>query len=164
MIIKLDLKDYDLNARIFKREAARAIISKDNEYLMITSKYGDYKFPGGGVKNGEDYIDALIREVKEETGCRIIPESAHEYITVIERRKGTMGDVLEMESRYYFCQAEYEFDDKNLDDYEEEYEYKEIWIGLIKAYGNNKIIKDINKCPWVTRENIVIKKLLEATE
>ena len=46
-----------------------AIIYKD-EVLMVRSLISDNKwgFPGGGTKKHEDYIDAAIREVYEETG------------------------------------------------------------------------------------------------
>lgn len=161
MIINVDLKDYDQNAAVFKREAARGIIKCDDKYLMITSKYGDYKFPGGGVKNGEGFIEALIREVREETGRSIINSSINKHITVIERRRGMMGDTLEMESQYFFCEIDHSIAERDLDDYEKGYEYKEVWVSLSEAFERNKMVPDFEKCPWVTRENIVIRKLLE---
>lgn len=48
MEITIDLKNYNSENSIFKRSAARGIISKGDKYLLIYSKYGDYKFPGGG--------------------------------------------------------------------------------------------------------------------
>ena len=50
------------------REAVRAVIIKNNKILMVNSKNKDYKFPGGGVKKYEEKLDALKREVEEETG------------------------------------------------------------------------------------------------
>ena len=50
------------------REAVRAVIVRGNKILMVHSTNRDYKFPGGGIKKGENRIDALKREVKEETG------------------------------------------------------------------------------------------------
>ena len=39
---------------------------------MVHSKiYNYYKFPGGGIDDGETKIDALIRETKEDTGLTI---------------------------------------------------------------------------------------------
>ncbi|WP_243145530.1 NUDIX domain-containing protein, partial [Clostridium neonatale] len=35
---------------------------------MVNSKNKDYKFPGGGVKKYEEKLEALKREVEEETG------------------------------------------------------------------------------------------------
>ena len=50
------------------REAVRAVIIKNNKILMVHSINEDYKFPGGGIKRGENKIEALVREVEEETG------------------------------------------------------------------------------------------------
>lgn len=55
---------------------------------MIQSKYGDYKFPGGGMEEGENRIDTLAREIKEETGFDLLPNSAEYYGTVTEKRRG----------------------------------------------------------------------------
>ena len=42
------------------REAVRAIILKGEQVLMVYSPVnGDYKFPGGGVQDGEDHQVAL---------------------------------------------------------------------------------------------------------
>ncbi len=65
MDILVDFKNYDREETIFKRTASRAIISDGKKYLLITSKYGDYKFPGGGQDKGENLVDTLIREIQE---------------------------------------------------------------------------------------------------
>jgi len=35
------------------REAVRAVVLKNKLLLMIRTNLGDYKFPGGGVEEGE---------------------------------------------------------------------------------------------------------------
>lgn len=37
------------------REAVKAVIIRDNIVLMVNSNKGDYKFPGGGMENGETH-------------------------------------------------------------------------------------------------------------
>jgi 8-oxo-dGTP pyrophosphatase MutT (NUDIX family) len=91
------------NTSVFKRVASRAIIADGDKYLLIYSKYGDYKFPGGGAEEGESLEDTLIREVLEETGYRIDRDSIKKYGKVLERRKGGYKSILEMESHYFFC-------------------------------------------------------------
>lgn len=39
--------------------------------LLFLSKKGYYKLPGGGIEEGEDIIEALKRECREEIGCEI---------------------------------------------------------------------------------------------
>ena len=54
------------------RQAARGIVRDGNNVLMIyCAFYGDYTFPGGGVENGEDPLNALKRECNEEAGVII---------------------------------------------------------------------------------------------
>jgi len=47
--------------------------------MVRSQKYGEYKFPGGGIERNETHAEALIREVMEETGYRLLPESINEY-------------------------------------------------------------------------------------
>lgn len=58
-----------------------AIIGKDNKILLIQRENEPYKgrwcFPGGKIKEGEDYLTATKREVKEETGCDIVIPQWH---------------------------------------------------------------------------------------
>ena len=40
-------------AEIKKRSAVRGIVHYQNKLLMVCTKEGDYKFPGGGIEDGE---------------------------------------------------------------------------------------------------------------
>jgi len=53
------------------RPAIYGIIIRDNQLLM--TKFADYGYylPGGGIDLGENHIDTLIRELKEETGYTV---------------------------------------------------------------------------------------------
>ena len=68
MHITIDLNNYTKTDSFFNRFAARGIICRGDRYLMIHGKNGDYKFPGGGMEEGESFEKTLIREVSEETG------------------------------------------------------------------------------------------------
>lgn len=55
------------------RRAVRGLILRDDRILMVYSEVnGDYKFPGGGVEEGESDSDALARELSEECGYRLV--------------------------------------------------------------------------------------------
>ena len=64
------------------------IIDEDGKVLCAQRGYGDLKgkweFPGGKIENGENAIQALTREIKEELGIvvevkELIDENYHEY-------------------------------------------------------------------------------------
>ena len=56
---------------LIERHAARGIVTKgENILLLYTQRYHDYSLPGGGIDEGEDEIEGLIRELKEETGAQ----------------------------------------------------------------------------------------------
>ena len=63
------------------RKSARAIIMKDDEFILIhriKEKEGKrieyYVFPGGGLEMGETYEDAVKRETFEELGIIVNPQ------------------------------------------------------------------------------------------
>lgn len=53
------------------RLTARAIIrnQQDQYAVMHASEFQLYSLPGGGIEGNEDIVEALKREVFEETGC-----------------------------------------------------------------------------------------------
>ena len=48
----------------------------DGDRILLQNRVKEdwqgYTFPGGHVENGESFVDAVIREIKEETGLTII--------------------------------------------------------------------------------------------
>lgn len=163
MEFTIDLKNYHSESSVFKRSASRGIISKGDKYLLIFSKYGDYKFPGGGVNPGEDLRDTLIREVKEETGYQVIRDSLKPFGKVLERRKGAHEDILEMDSNYFLCDVASEAGSRNLDEYKKEYDYQVVWMPLSHAIEKNKRVIDLDTCPWVIRDTKVMEYLIDKT-
>ena len=51
--------------------AAGIVINEKDEVLMVKANHGGWVFPGGQVEVGENVIDAVRREVMEETGVEI---------------------------------------------------------------------------------------------
>lgn len=65
------------------RYTSRAIVrNPDGLYaVMYAKKFGLYSLPGGGIEEGENRIEALKREILEETGCScdVIEELGYVY-------------------------------------------------------------------------------------
>ncbi|MBO4877302.1 MAG: NUDIX domain-containing protein [Ruminococcus sp.] len=119
----LDKKDYDPAWRKFSRPSVRAVMRRGECVAMVYSrKYDYYKFPGGGIEQGEDHISALVREVGEETGLSVIPESVRDFGLVIRINKSNKEPetIFSQENYYYLCEADGEPGEQSLDAYEDE--------------------------------------------
>lgn len=151
------------NVKVNHREAVRAVILSDDKLLMVLTNKGDYKFPGGGVKSEEKHEEAIIREVREETGYII--NAVKENIGVFTERSMDEfheGAIFEMTSYYYICEVSEKQVLQQLDDYEAELDFCPRWISIEEAICNNeRIIKtrsnDMNR--WVNRETSVLNEL-----
>lgn len=162
--LTLNLADGIDDGTFFERTAARGIICQNGRYLVILGKYGDCKFPGGGMEKGETLQDTLLREVREETGFHVLPESIREGYLVHEKRKGETEEILIMDSYYYFCDIAGKPEEQELDDYEAEYGYEAHWLPLDEMITRNEQIQDYSKVPWAVRENLVMKELFSVRE
>ena len=119
----LDKKDYDPSWRRYIRPSVRAVIRRGDRIAMVYSRrYDYYKFPGGGIEQGEDHISALVREVAEETGLAVIPESIREYGLAVRLNKSNKEPetIFSQENYYYLCETEAEAGEQSLDAYEDE--------------------------------------------
>lgn len=68
------------------RNAARAVaITPENKVVVIKGENDIHGLPGGGMEEGEDIIQTLIRECKEETGYDISVVSALGYAKIIRK-------------------------------------------------------------------------------
>jgi len=56
-----------------KRITGKAVIfDEEGKIALIGNKVNDFfQLPGGGIEDGENLQDGLLRECKEETGCEI---------------------------------------------------------------------------------------------
>lgn len=150
------------------RTAVRGIICQNGKYLVILGKQGDCKFPGGGMEQGEFLFGTLMREVLEETGCHINPDSIREGFLVHEKTKRQQEEVLVMDSYYYFCEVAGRRDSNEAVDasgyavdnfYEKEPGTKVFWLSLADMIARNENVKDLSKAPWVVRELLIMREL-----
>ena len=120
-LFTIDLKNYKENGTVGKRPSVRGIIIKDGKIAMMHSlKYDYYKLPGGGIEEGEELRDTLVREVKEESGLVVKKETIKEFGSVRRIEKGMFEDIFMQENYYFLCDVEDEVSSQELDDYEAE--------------------------------------------
>jgi 8-oxo-dGTP diphosphatase len=81
--------------------AVGAVVRDDRERLLLVRRghepgLGRWSLPGGRVEPGESARQALVREVEEETGLRIVVTGLAGYV----ERPGPDGVVFEIEDFY----------------------------------------------------------------
>lgn len=162
-LFTIDLKDYDPNGKKFYRPSVRGIIfDKDGNLAMAYSeKYHYYKFPGGGIEEGETHIEALTREIKEETGLTLMPESVKEFGEVLRiQNKNEAGeDIIFVQYNYYYtCEVEHEVGEQDLDDSEKEAGFALKFVPIDEAIATNSAFRGSSmKQQMVEREKRVLE-------
>ena len=143
----MDIKNYKNDWQRSRRDSARAIIrmGDDKLSLVYATKLGYYKFPGGGIHQDEDKSAALIREVQEEVGLVVIPQTIKEYGVVHRFQKsGKIADtVFVQDSFYYTCDVESDkIINQNLDDYEDKAGFELRIVSIKEALDANLKYRD----------------------
>ncbi len=103
-LLLMDKQNYDDSWPEILRTAVRGIIFTGDKLLVIEDKFGEVKLPGGGQEKGEDDMQTLVREVREETGYPVIPESVRPFGYIEEKRRSFDEEkIWHQISRLYFC-------------------------------------------------------------
>lgn len=162
-LFTIDLKDYDLSLEKFYRPSVRGIILDQNgKVAMIYSeKYHFYKFPGGGIEGNETHLETLKREIKEETGMILKPESVREFGEVLRTQKMQKDgkDVILVQYNYYYlCETENEIGTQSLDDGEKELGFVLKFVSIDEAIrANNNFQGEPIEKYTVERENRILE-------
>ena len=168
-LFTMDSKDYDPSWKKFYRPSVRGIIldDKGNIAMIYSEKYHYYKFPGGGIEGGENNIDALAREIKEETGMVLIPESVKEFGEVLRMHKYDESDedtVFVQQNLYYTCSVKDEIGDQELDEGEKDAEFVLKFVPIEEAIKTNAAFSGGKplKMQMVEREKRVLEIIKES--
>ncbi len=169
MKLLLILKDEDIGIKsrkikMEKRLAARAVLSLGGKIALLNvTKDGYHKLPGGGVEEGENIKQALLREILEETGCTI--EIMKEVGKIIEHR--THEGILREKSgvnqtSYCYTAKVIKKGHPKFDEGEMEAGYQLEWVDL-----NSAISMLQNEKPSIYEGKFIVRRdlaLLEATK
>ena len=163
LLLSIDMKNYKTDGTMVERPSARGIFIKDHKIAMIHSlEYDYYKFPGGGIKKGESQTDALIREVREEAGLIVIPDSIKEYGYVHIIEKGNKEDIFVQDNYYYLINCDENIVPPELDEYEKEEKFTlEFVLPTYAMAVNMKCVNDLKKMMMIDREDRVLALLLK---
>ena len=165
-LFTIDLKDYNPEWPHSTRPSVRAIIVRDGKLALVHNGKTDYyMFPGGGIEEGESHEEALIREVKEESGLVVIPESIKEYGSALRLSKSRHFEntIFEQENYYYKCEAQETVEAPEYDIHEIEDQYSLVFLTPEEAVKRNRCNDHgvENGAVWIERETQVMELLLE---
>ena len=75
-----NLKENEIDKIV--RKVRAIIINNKNDKILIVNYAGLFMLPGGKVDNNESKIDALKREIKEESGIEITNQDLEPYLVI----------------------------------------------------------------------------------
>ena len=162
-LFELDKKDYGACTHTFTRNSARSIVIRNGKVAMVRSlKYDYYKFPGGGMEEGENPVETMIRETREEAGLVVIPETVREYGCVhrVQRSDGDPTECFVQDNFYYLCDAADALAPQSLDDYEAEESYRLEFVDPAEAIRTNRALKDSPYNPVMFEREARVLELL----
>lgn len=136
----MDEKDYSDDMPVTERVTVRALIERDGRYAMQKSKFGEYKMPGGAPDEGESHLEALIREVREETGLTVIPETVTDIGKTLEIREDALEPGVKFIRHTYFyrCSVLDEIAPPHMTRSEVELGYSLAWATISEIIEGNK--------------------------
>jgi len=151
---------------VFTRLATRSItIQGDNILLMYTERYEDYSLPGGGLDEGEDKIEGMIRELGEETGAKGI-KNIKPFGIYEEYRPWYKPDfdIQHMISYCYTCEVDQELGNASLESYEINNGMKAMWINIHEAIQHNEktMATSEKKGMSIERETFLLKLITQS--
>ena len=170
-LFTIDLKNYGADWKRSRRDSARAIIhvGDDKLALVYATKLGYYKFPGGGIHDGEDKLVALAREVQEEVGLVLVAESVREFGVATRYQKSALAEniIFVQDNFYYECDVERDEQgnlkiiSQKLDAYEDQAGFELRIVSIKEAALANRLYRDTSdfNIAMIARDTRVLEML-----
>lgn len=168
-LLLLDAKDYYDDMDVWARIAVRGIVFIGDKLLLLNDNKGEVSLPGGGQDEGESDADTLIREIREETGYSVIPDTIRPFGYIEEKRRDFKSyhddRIFHQISRLYFCEVSAECGETQLSKQEKIYGMRTAMYTLDEAIAKNRAMLDtVGNLAWNQREYrslLLIKEYIE---
>ena len=156
----IDAEDYEEDWPVISAVTVRAVIRRGDLYAMQKAANGEYKIPGGGPDDGESHEEALLREVKDETGFVLDPDRIRPIGMVKERREDAFkkGKIFERSTYFYNCEIRQETGEINMTKSEIARGFQPVWADADTIIRENRInlterwnIRDTEFFVWLKR-------------
>lgn len=161
LLLTIDEQNYTPDLVVCEKFSTRAVIMRNGKIATQRGAAGDYKILGGGVEPGESLHTALIREVQEESGLVVIPDSIREIGEIVERRRDIFepNKIYVCHSCFYFCDAEETLRDTHMTASEIAKGYQLSWATPEEIIRGNEPF--CASQPWSYRDSRFIQMLPE---
>lgn len=167
--------DVDPDARRIERLATRAVARRGGDVLLLRGAAGDFRFPGGGVDDGEDVEAALRRELLEECGAALRAVGSHWLTVVDERPAREPGCVFAHASQFFHVDVDDALGAVRHDARERALGLSAGWVPLGEALAVNRALRDARRAEgyrprpdtaadpdplaWIERETLALELL-----
>ena len=155
-----DSDNYSDTTKLLEKTNIRGIVMLDGKLAMQRDKDGIYKIPGGGMEKGENYVETLARELREEVGLVLLKDSLVELGEITEIRR----DIFDADTKYishslfFACSVTDERLPITPTASEIKKGYQAVWATPEEIYETNT---RLGKEPWIARDTAFIKMLLD---
>ncbi len=159
LLLTLDRHNYTEGMPVFEKYSTRAIIIRNGKIAVQHGTAGDYKLLGGGVEPGESLHEALVREVREESGLVVLPETIKEIGEIVERRRDIFepDKIFVCHSCFFFCDAEEKMHHAHMTESEQAHGYRLKWAAPEEITEGNRPFFETQ--PWSFRDSEFIRML-----
>lgn len=163
-LLTLDRGDYTPGMPVYVKYSTRAVILRDGRLATQHGAQGDYKLLGGGAEENESLRAALCREVREESGLIVIPESIREIGEVLERRRDLFvpGEIYECHSYVFACEVREQMTETKMTESEIAAGYHLDWAAPEEFIAGN--LPFCESRIWSYRDSEIVRLLLESGE
>ena len=139
---------------------SKIILENKDGYILLVKEFDAYQLPGGHLEPGENYNEALIREVKEEIGIDIENIERNPILIIRYLKKNFPKEKTNTEYIGYYFKEQIDIipniDNLNLTEYEQHSDYK------IELIHKSNILEILNNNIKTTQYKNTVSDTIEA--